>query len=638
MKERPILVAVIGYIIGIIMGLYFNFSIVLFYIIIAVIFSIYNNFIQYKKNKKFKLISVKRYFKYLKIIFNQKTIYIILISSIISNTVVIFQNQKYEKMYKELSKHQELNLIGVVISNKEEGKYYNQYTIETKYNNQKIKLYIKIKNKEDKNLKYGDQINLEGTYIKPQEQRNYKGFDYCKYLRQKKIYGTIKCQKINLQSKNKGKILLKKSNDISTKVKNEVRKLIDKDKSEIILGLILGEKSNIDEEIQENFRNASMAHILAISGMHITYVLIGINILFKKKLGKRKTNIISIVILVIYMFITNFSASITRAGIMGILVLVSKLIYRKNDMWTSIFVSLLIILIYNPFMINDFGLQLSYGGTIGIIGFNKTILNYLNNIKIKKLKYKITANSKKILEKIKQIISISLSVQIFIIPIILYKLNTINPYFLLSNLLVSVVIGFIIIISFLFIITILINTQLARILTSIIEICIGILIYISKIGELPFSKIYVPTPKIQNILAYYFIIYIIKIICDTYYAKNPNKSQIRIKNLIALSKFRFYQNKKKVVKNLIIVLIIIIFINFIPNKLKIYFIDVGQGDSTLIVTPKNKTILIDGGGSETSDFDVGKNTLLPYILDRGLNKIDTIIISHFDKDHCRTDC
>ena len=60
-------------------------------------------------------------------------------------------------------------------------------------------------------------------------------------------------------------------------------------------------------------------------------------------------------------------------------------------------------------------------------------------------------------------------------------------------------------------------------------------------------------------------------------------------------------------------------------------IDVGQGDSTLIVTPNDKKILIDGGGSST--YDVGKNTLIPYLLDRKIKEIDYVIISHFDQDH-----
>ena len=63
-------------------------------------------------------------------------------------------------------------------------------------------------------------------------------------------------------------------------------------------------------------------------------------------------------------------------------------------------------------------------------------------------------------------------------------------------------------------------------------------------------------------------------------------------------------------------------------------IDVGQGDCTLIVTPKNKTILIDGGGSET--YNIGENILVPYLLDRKITKIDYMLISHFDTDHVRT--
>ena len=74
-------------------------------------------------------------------------------------------------------------------------------------------------------------------------------------------------------------------------------------------------------------------------------------------------------------------------------------------------------------------------------------------------------------------------------------------------------------------------------------------------------------------------------------------------------------------------------IKIIPKQLKIYFIDVGQGDSTLVITPQNKKILIDGGGSEFGDYDVGKDTLLPYLLDRGVKSIDYIIVSHFDTDH-----
>jgi competence protein ComEC len=80
-------------------------------------------------------------------------------------------------------------------------------------------------------------------------------------------------------------------------------------------------------------------------------------------------------------------------------------------------------------------------------------------------------------------------------------------------------------------------------------------------------------------------------------------------------------------------MVLLVIVNFIPKGLKVYFIDVGQGDSTLIKTPMNNTILIDGGGSINSEFDVGKNTLIPYLLARNVNQLDYIMISHYDYDH-----
>ena len=159
------------------------------------------------------------------------------------------------------------------------------------------------------------------------------------------------------------------------------------------------------------------------------------------------------------------------------------------------------------------------------------------------------------------------------------------------------------------------------------------MIEISNIGKLPFSKIYIPTISLFFIIIYYLIISTIFIVYSIYSAKNPIWTQIRAKNLIAIVKMKFRTNKKYIKRFVIIILIIIFVINKIPKDLKMYFVDVGQGDSTFIVTPNNQVILIDGGGNQ--NYNVGKNTLLPYILDRGYNSIDFMIVSHFDNDHVR---
>ena len=120
------------------------------------------------------------------------------------------------------------------------------------------------------------------------------------------------------------------------------------------------------------------------------------------------------------MFITGFSASIVRAGIMGILVILAKLTYNKNDIYNSMSISLLFTLISNPYQITNVGLQLSYLGLLGILLFNKNISNVISNIyKNKLIKQKYVS----ILDKIKDILSVTISVQILLLPITLFHFN-----------------------------------------------------------------------------------------------------------------------------------------------------------------------------------------------------------------------
>lgn len=628
MKERPILIAVIGYIIGILWGLYFNFSVVLLYIFIAAIYFILKNF---WSKSKWNILSPRRYFRYIKIFFNRKSIYLIVIISIISNLIVDFQNEKYENVYKD---GEELTLVAIVDSNKEEKEYKDTYKIKTEYKD--TNLILSVNRNKNIELEYGDKVLIKGEFVEPSEARNYGGFDYKEYLKSIKIYGTIKADNVEvLANNNNNNSIFTFADNINLKIKENINKLIPEKYSAIFTGLILGDTSKVEEEVNDDFKIANISHVLAISGMHITYIVIGIELLLKKGIGKRKTRIITIIILVMYMFITGFTPSVVRASIMGIIMLISKLIHRKNDIWTSISLSLLILLIYNPFLILNVGLQLSYLGTIGIVCFNKNVYNFLIKLKIrnKKIRYKINRKFILFMDKIKEILSVTLSAQIVILPILLFNFNILGIYFFISNILVSIIIGPIIIVGFVCILISFVSIEIAKILSIFMSVGIQILISISEISHLPFSKIYIPTPKVWQIVIYYICVIVINKIYIAFNLKNPDFTSIRIRNLVALLKFKFRQNRNKVLKVLIVFVSLVFILNTIPQKLKIHFVDVGQGDCTFITTPQNKTILIDGGGSMSEEYDVGKSTLLPYILDRGYTKLDYVFISHFDQDH-----
>ena len=237
------------------------------------------------------------------------------------------------------------------------------------------------------------------------------------------------------------------------------------------------------------------------------------------------------------------------------------------------------------------------------------------------------------MKKVKEKLSVTISAQLAILPIMLYHFNLFGTYFFISNLFINIIIGPIILLSVTIIIFSFLFMPIAKTILPILNLGIQILIFISNLSKLPLSKIYFVTPKIGFIMLYYFLFIILNFVYKLYNSKKLNSTQIRIRNLIAVAKYKFLKKKKRYLNIIIIVCTSIIFINFIPQKLKIHFVDVGQGDCTFIETPQKKTILIDGGGSNSKEFDVGKNTLLPYILDKGYTKIDYIFISHFDQDH-----
>ena len=615
------------------MGLYFKRSIVFLYIpIIVIIYLIKMG--KKNKKKKLKILNPKRYFRYFKLFINKQALIIIIIFSIISNSIVIYKNIEYEKSFKD---EENLEVTAIVLSQKEEKDYNYTYKIKLLKGKNKNKcLYLKIDKKQEVNLEYGDKIFITGEFQEPQGMRNEGGFNYKEYLKSLNIYGSVKAKNIKVIEKIKGNIFMNFIYKISDEIKENIEEFMGEKYSGLLLGLLLGDSSKIDENIEENFKITSLTHILAVSGAQVSYIIVAMYSLLKRKIGIQKTRVVIIASLIFYTALTGFSPSIVRAGIMGIILMISGLVFRKNDIINSIAISLFFMLVYNPFLLENVGLQLSYLGTIGIIGFNKTIILILKNIQIRNKKWKYKINRKLILliSKIKEILAVTMSASLAVVPVMIYHFNLFGTYFLITNLLASIIIGPITLLGTLLVIISFISINIAKILSYILKFLIDILLFISSFSKLPISKIYIPTPKISFIIIIYLSLIISLFIYKVFHERNPNTTILRVRNLLALVKYKFKQNRNDIIKRIVIInIVIFLCIIFIPRDLKINFVDVGQGDSTFIITPKNKTILIDGGGSNTGSFDVGENTLLPYILDKGYNKIDLMIISHFDSDH-----
>lgn len=519
------------------------------------------------------------------LITKNKKIIVILICLIISIGYVSILENKYSKISDMPIKE-----MVTIISDIQEKEYKKVCTAKIVRNNKKILINIKM-SQDIPSIKYGDSLYIEGEFKQPEEARNYKGYNYKQYLKTKKIIGTVELEKVKILKSSNGSFI----HNIQKYIRDTINGTLTDEEGNLLLAILLGDKDKLSEDIQESFKTSNLSHMLAVSGAHVSYIILGLTYVLQNSIiGKKNGKIVCIIFLLAFMAITNFTPSVTRACIMAILTLFSSIIYRKSDVYTNISVAALITLIFNPYSLLDLGFQLSYGGTIGIIIFIKRIQEKKSNSKV--------------INYIKQMALVSIYANIIIIPIMMYHFNTVSFTFIISNIMASPILGIIVITGFLFIIASITVKPLTRLIAIFIKPILSILIKISQIcSKLPFSNILVVTPYMFNVISYYAIIL---------YCIKSKKN-----------------NKCKIIICLLIVLILINFIIYIfPQKLRIFFIDVGQGDSTLIITPDKKTVLIDGGGSDS--FDVGKKVLLPYLLDRRILKIDYVLISHFDTDHC----
>ena len=375
--------------------------------------------------------------------------------------------------------------------------------------------------------------------------------------------------------------LLKRSNNLFIILKRYVYKKIEKINNEYLYAFILGDSSYIDSETYNNYRINGVTHLFALSGLHVSlFSSLLLSIINKIKNNELLSFILTSLFLLFFSFIASFTPSILRAVIFFILSGINKIYYFYIKPKNILYLTFIVLVIINPLYIYNTGFILSFTITFFILLYNE--------------------NDKK-----SSILRISFISFLSSVPIIINMNYEINILGLFNNLI------FIPFVSYIIFPLSLISLLIP--LNGVLKVFISIMETISSISS-----------NILNLTLYFSKMSLFLII--VYYLL-----------LILLI-------KKKKVKVLFIILILIIYLKPMFNRNNyIYFIDVGQGDSALIVTKNNKSILIDTGGKEEykSDswknknhkFNLMNNSIIPFFKSIGIKKVDYLFLSHGDYDH-----
>ena len=484
------------------------------------------------------------------------------------------------------------------------------------------------------NVKIGNIIKVRGKLRQFEEAANKGNFDSRKYYLSLGFYGKIEAGTIEIINSDYSGIrqgLYELRMEIIERLEklcsdnNGIFSIIN-NKNGIIGAIILGDKTDLDSDIKELYSVSGIAHILAISGLHISFIGMAIYRLLRRRFRFLFSAAVSIPVVLSFGIMSGFGISTIRAIIMFILKIIGEVLGRKYDAITAISLAGLVLLVQNPFVVCNSGFQMSFGAIIAIVLIFPIVEEILN-----------TDN------KIIKVISANFTISLVMNPILAWNYYELPTFSFLLNIVVVPLMSVVIV------------SSIAGIFCSYIMFGFGKAVIFPGCGILELytflcniinkssvASIVVGQPKVTIIIVYYAILLVVlfglKNIRTKYTRAEKERNIIKKETGLVLERKAKKerrikgQNVKLRLACIVGFLLLNCLIYYIPNPgFYITFINVGQGDGILIHGDNGTKVMVDGGS--TSEKQVAKNCIVPYLKAEGIGTIDYSIITHTDKDH-----
>ncbi|MFW5787903.1 MAG: DNA internalization-related competence protein ComEC/Rec2 [Halanaerobiales bacterium] len=458
---------------------------------------------------------------------------------------------------------------------------------------------ILLKQKEvSRNFKNGELVTGEIELETPPEQKNPGGFCYQTYLKQQGIYslGQVRGQLTSTGRKN----YLIKNNII--RLKKKLLYVLEKSLAEpyiyVMEALLLGERDRLPEEWEKSFSQAGANHLLAISGLHVGFLIL-ILVYFFKLVGCANLyrNLLLTFFMICYIIITGGRASVFRAGLLSVLFLWAPFFDRQGNIFNILGFTAFLNLLVEPYVLFSPGFQLTYLVVIAIVLWTGIFNKFMPDI-----------------------IAVSLAAQLGSIPLTAYYFNQLTPVGILTNIWAIPLSGLVVGTGFMLLIIGSLSPVMAAVPAFLLQIVLDIFSFLMNItSRLPFAYLEVSSPPVYLVFVIYgYIIFLPFLLSPRIIPVNKRKKQ---KRLIYFAGFA------------VALTLFLVCSSFFSPALEVIFFDVGQGDSILLNTPGQHHILVDGGGQVNRDSDMGEQVLLPYFKQQGIYSLDLVFVTHFHDDH-----
>ncbi len=452
-------------------------------------------------------------------------------------------------------------------------------------------------------LSIGQTIQFTGTIQKFEGARNPGNFDRSMYYAKQNIYGCVlraQIQQVWGEENKAAETLF----CLRQEWKEIFTNNLSAEQGPVLSAMILGLKGDMSEEIKDLYQENGISHVLSISGLHISFIGLGIyRILRKAGLGYTPAGILSILILSGYGFMIGFSVSVLRAYVMLLFRVGADVTGRVYDMLTALSVSAVLTVSAQPLYLFDASFWLSYGALVAILFVVPMLQKHLPErwFQVRGVRTLLDAGV------------VSIAVQLFLLPIVLWYYYEIPIYSFLFNVMVVPMMTWVLGLGMFGSVAYVLWHPLGKLVLHPAD---KILQFVACVGEqfskLPGARVVLGRPEWWEVLLYYLAF------------------------LLIFSYARLRREKRRVWMKIGLVLCMLcscfLFVPVPNGKLQVAMLDVGQGDCIFMRGPRGKTYLIDGGSSDVSE--VGKYRIEPFLQSQGVGSLDYVFVSHGDADHC----
>ncbi|HUG37677.1 MAG TPA: DNA internalization-related competence protein ComEC/Rec2 [Candidatus Limnocylindrales bacterium] len=364
-------------------------------------------------------------------------------------------------------------------------------------------------------------------------------------------------------------------------------------------GLLLGERVGLPRETDEAFRRAGVYHVLAVSGFNVallastvfvTLALLGV--------PRRGAAAVAAVVLIAFALVVGGQPSVLRATIMGLLLLAGVMLDRESELMNALAWAALLVLTWRPGDLWDPGFQLSFAATAGII--------YLAPGAIARLAGWGCPRG------VATALAVSAGAQCAVTPFMLAHFNQLSLIGVAANLAVVPLAGAATTLGLLGLLASLASDVLGSLLFNSLWLLLLLLRLAAwAASAVPWAMVYLPTPDAGAVLAWYGAVLVAPSLGARRSARVMFGGLLAV--AIGLSAWPWLRPG--------------------DGRLRVVFLDVGQGDATLVEVPEGQRLLIDGGPGGPRRFDVGERVLLPFLWNRPAARLDVVSLSHSDPDH-----